>query len=71
MLMFNCNWVLVLVYSSGLSKPPPGVGRLIDQSGHEGSEIEACSADHSAQSVEFFSPSFSVIRVGSRDTFEL
>jgi len=33
----------------------PGVGRLIDQSGDaaKGSEIEACSADHSARKKIF------------------
>jgi len=50
------------------------VGRLIDQSGDdgEGSEMEVCSVNHSAQSAgKFFSFSFSVFRMGSRDTFEL
>ena len=52
----------------------PGVGRLIDQSNDtaEGSEIEVCSADHSARSAgKKISPSFSVIRMGSRGTFVL
>jgi len=51
----------------------PGVGRIIDQSGDaaKGSEKEACSAYHSAQSMENFLPSFSFIMMGSRGTFIL
>ena len=45
----------------------PGVGRLIDERGDggKGSEIEARSAEKN------YSPSFSVIRMGSRGTFVL
>ena len=64
-----CPLYILLVCTSS-----PGVGRVIDQSGDaaEGSEIEVRSADHSALSAEKnFSPSFSVIRMGSRGTFVL
>ena len=50
------------------------VGRLIDGSGDaaEGSDIEARSVDHSrAKRGKNFSPSCSVIRMGSHGTFVL
>ena len=48
-----------------------GAAALLDQSGDAGN-IEAPADENSARSAEkFFSPSFSVIRIGSRGTFVL
>ena len=54
--------------------PKGGAAALLDQSGDaaEGSDIEGRRDDNSAQSAEKkFSPSFSVIRMGSCGTFVL
>jgi len=54
--------------------PRGGVAALLDQSGAaaKGSDIEGGKDDNSARSAEkIFSPSFSVIRMGSRGTFVL
>ena len=51
--------------------PEGGAAALLDQSG-DAANIEARKDENSARSVEkFFSPSFSVIRTGSRRTFVL
>ena len=51
--------------------PEGGAAALLDQSG-DSANIEACKDENSARSAEKkFSPSFSVIRMGSRGTFVL
>ena len=72
--MVHQGHLLVWQLEQGCRKLPRGGAAALDQSDDaaEGKEIEMRSDDHSARSAEkFFSPTFSVIRMGSYGTFVL